>query len=157
MTKRELPALKAQVDAELGRLRQIVEEIESLRSQIEGREPTRVEQVAAAAYLHNLYNAIENCFVRIAHGVDESVPTGADRHRLLLDQLGAEIPGLRPAVVDTALERRLDEYRRFRHAFRHMYFFDLDWPRVSPLLQGAATVASECDAALNQLFATLVH
>ena len=112
--------------------------------------------MAAAAYLHNLYNAIENCLVRVAHAVDESVPDSPDWHRILLDQMTAAIDGLRPALLGRLLAARLDEYRRFRHAFRHTYFFDLDWQRVRPLLAGTRALCDDVSRALDVLMLALL-
>jgi len=157
MTRRELPVLRAQLMAERERLTRVAGEIDALLAAVSGREPTPVETVAAAAYLHNLYNAVENCLLRIAHGVDESVPDGPDSHRILLDQMAAPIDELRPAMLDRALAARLDEYRRFRHAFHHMYFFDLDWPRVKPLLEGARALRDDVLRSLDTLMSTLLN
>ena len=44
-----------------------------------------------------------------------------------------EIPGLRPALFDRAFARRIDELRRFRHAFRNLYQTELDPDRVRVL------------------------
>ena len=98
-----------------------------------------------------------SCLVRPARGIDESVPTDEQWHRVLLDQLSAPVRGLRPAVFDLSLARRLDEMRRFRQTFRHMYFFDLDWERVAPLLDAAPALWDEVDAALHSLFVTLTE
>jgi hypothetical protein len=156
MTRSELPALKAQLTVERRALRQIVAEIGSLVTSIGARAPNRIELMAAAGYLHNLYNAIENCLVRVAQGIDESLPTGADWHRVLADQLSVPIEGLRPALIDDRnLATRLAECRRFRHAFRHMYFFDLDWAHLRPLLEGAAALSADFEAALDRLLATV--
>jgi uncharacterized protein YutE (UPF0331/DUF86 family) len=156
VTRAELPVLRAQLTAERERLARVASEIDSLLAQTTDREPTRVEVVAGAAYLHNLYNAVENCLLRLAHAVDHSVPDGPDSHRVLLDQMTAPIEGLRPALLDRRLAARLDEYRRFRHAFRHMYFFDIDWPRVHPLLAGSRAVCDDVLRALDDLITALV-
>jgi predicted GNAT family acetyltransferase len=156
MTRGELPALAAQLRVERDRLAEIVAEIASLREAMGSRTPSRVEIMAAGGFLHNVYNAFENCMLRIAHGVDESVPSGHESHRLLLDQMSAPLLGLRPALLDRALSARVDEYRRFRHAFRHMYFFDLDWDRIRPLLDGAADLAAAFGAALDALLADVM-
>jgi hypothetical protein len=107
--------------------------------------------MAAAGFLHSLYNGLESCMSRIAHGVDESVPAGGDFHKLLIDQLSAAIDGVRPALLDPALARRINEYRGFRHAFRHMYFFDLDWTRVRPLMEGTDAIQADFEAAVGAL------
>jgi hypothetical protein len=69
----------------------------------------------------------------------------------LLAAVAAPIDGLRPAVLGRPLAARLDEYRRFRHAFRHMYFFDIDWLRVQPLLAGSRAVGEQVLSAAGAL------
>jgi hypothetical protein len=156
MTRTELPALRAQLSVESDRLKRVVDEIDSLLAAVTAREPSPVEAIAGAAYLQNLYNAIENCLLRVAHAVDESVPDSPDWHRVLLDQMTAPIDDLRPAVMDRSLAAKLDEYRRFRHAFRHMYFFDLDWPRIRPLLAASRSLCVEVWSALDALMRALL-
>ena len=43
----------------------------------------------------------------------------------------AEIPGVRPAVLDTALATELAARLAFRHFFRHAYAVSLDADRLS--------------------------
>lgn len=155
MTRGELPALRAQLAAERRRLRDVVAQLRDVRNAIGSREPTVVELMACAGFLHNVYNGIENCLLRVAHAVDESVPTGSESHRLLLDQMSAPLDAIRPAVIDETLLRRVDEYRRFRHAFRHMYFFDLEWGRIRPLIDETAAVVQAVEAALDTLLDTI--
>ena len=40
-----------------------------------------------------------------------------------------EISGYRPAVIDEELYRLLEDFRGFRHVFRHSYSFELDWEK----------------------------
>jgi len=44
-----------------------------------------------------------------------------------------EIPDLRPKVISRDLAEELDEYRRFRHMFRHSYGSELRWRKMEPL------------------------
>ena len=39
------------------------------------------------------------------------------------------IEGYRPRVIDDALFILLDDFRAFRHKFRHSYSFELDWEK----------------------------
>jgi hypothetical protein len=43
------------------------------------------------------------------------------------------IEGVRPAVIETEIARSLDEYLRFRHLFRNIYGFELEWDRCQEL------------------------
>jgi len=40
-----------------------------------------------------------------------------------------EVSGFRPKVIDDQLYMLLDDFRSFRHKFRHTYAFELDWER----------------------------
>jgi hypothetical protein len=155
MTKRELPALRAQLAAERRRLREAVAQVRSVRAAVGDRHPTAVELMACAGFLHSVYNGIENCLSRVAHAVDESVPRGSESHRLLLDQLSVPLEGIRPAVIGQALLPRLDEFRRFRNAFRLMYSFELEWDRVRPLADSSTEIVEAVEHALDTLLDAL--
>jgi len=51
-----------------------------------------------ALNVHGFYSGLELIFEKIASAIDGSVPTGANWHRELLDQMSLEISGIRPAV-----------------------------------------------------------
>jgi hypothetical protein len=48
--------------------------------------------------------------------------------------MATAIETVRPTVLTGETVRRLDEYLRFRHLFRHIYGFDLEWERCRELL-----------------------
>lgn len=48
--------------------------------------------------------------------------------------MGTDIEMVRPAALDHEMIQQLDEYLRFRHLFRNMYGFDLEWERCRELL-----------------------
>lgn len=81
--------------------------------------------------------------------------------RVLRAQLHAERSRLREvaaelsALSSTLSGRAPDEYRRFRHAFRHMYYVDLDWARLLPLVTGAPALLDAFEAALDELLSRL--
>ena len=95
-----------------------------------GQRTTWGRLTAIAAALHNAYNGIEDVLLGIAKDVDGAAPTGDTSHQDLLDQMRAEIPGLRPALLDDALYVSLTELKGFRHRVRHNYGFDLDAGRT---------------------------
>lgn len=89
------------------------------------------EAIVAGYYLHNLYNAFETMFRRIAETFENDIPDPGRWHTLLLERMGREIEGLRPPLLSEESLRLLDELRRFRHVFRTLYRFDLDPIRVA--------------------------
>jgi hypothetical protein len=51
--------------------------------------------------------------------------------------MALELPGLRSAVLTPATVRQLEEFLRFRHLYRNVYGFELEWTRLRPLLKRA--------------------
>jgi hypothetical protein len=92
---------------------------------------------SVALNLHGFYAGIERLFTLIADVVDAARPGGPDWHQVVLGQMAAEIPGVRPAVISSGTRSRLDDYRGFRHLVRNVYTFQLDPAKVQRLLQQA--------------------
>jgi hypothetical protein len=90
---------------------------------------------AALGYtIHNLYNAIESYFYRIAKFFENELGE-ADWHKTLVDRMTLDIEGVRPALIDLETARTVDELRRFRHLFRNLY--------KSPLVPAKVRFANE--------------
>ena len=66
--------------------------------------------------------------------LDNSLPSGKNWHRELLNQMGIAISKLRPVVLSEETIDDLDEYRRFRHVVRNVYGFEFDFKRIEPLM-----------------------
>ncbi len=78
---------------------------------------------SVALNLHGFYEGVERLFELIATLVDGAMPQGADWHQVLLQQMVAEVPRVRPPVISEETQAVLDEYRGFRHIVRHVYTF----------------------------------
>lgn len=89
---------------------------------------------SAALNLHDFYTGLERIFSQIAGVVDNSMPSGRDWHRNLLNQMGRAISQLRPPVFSAETILALDEYRRFRHVVRSVYAFEFELTRIQPLI-----------------------
>jgi len=105
-----------------------------------GEWPETVRARTAGGILHDSYCAVERVFRHIAVGIDRDLPGGSNRHIQLLRRMATPIPSVRPAVIDHQLERELDEFLRFRHLFRNIYGFDLEWERCRGLLERLPSV-----------------
>ncbi|EAZ91011.1 hypothetical protein CY0110_27405 [Crocosphaera chwakensis CCY0110] len=71
---------------------------------------------------------------QIATTVDQTIPSGKNWHRELLNQMGDKIDNLRPQIFSKITIEQLDEYRRFRHVVRNIYGFEFEITRVEPLI-----------------------
>ena len=103
---------------------------------------------AGGVVLQDFYNTIEKTFQQIAQEIDGSVPSGDAWHQQLLQRMTIAIPNRRPPVIDEALGNTFGYYLRFRHLFRHIYGFELEWDRIEPLLTDLPGVL---EAFLSQL------
>lgn len=90
---------------------------------------------ATALNLHGFYAGVERIFEIIADRIDRAKPTGAYWHQELLQQMAAEIPRVRPAVLSSETRDKLDRYRGFRHVVRNVYTFNLDAEQVEVLVR----------------------
>jgi uncharacterized protein YutE (UPF0331/DUF86 family) len=98
-----------------------------------GAEAAKGEWGAISAVslgIHNIYNGIEDVLLSLAKDVDGLVPSGPTMHQDVLDQMSAEIGGIRPAVLDPGLYGSLTELTGFRYLVRHRYGFDLSAEKV---------------------------
>lgn len=54
--------------------------------------------------------------------------------------------GERPAVISPGLAEELQAYLDFRHLFRNLYSYRLDWKRMGQLVHGCANAMAHLKA-----------
>lgn len=129
----ELLILKAEINEAIHAIDLIYDNTQEKYLQIGNKKPDYFEISAFGYLLHNFYNACENILLRIA-GVFENTIDKEEWHKDLLLRMKLEIGNIRPAVINSDLVPILDEYRRFRHLFRHAYSIQLDWEKINSLI-----------------------
>jgi hypothetical protein len=123
--------LREEITVELEAMEITVNELLALQQDVADREPTIRENTAAAAFLAQFYNGLENILKRISHFHGVPLPTSETWHVQLFQRFSdPAYPGL-PQLFDTELATALAPYRRFRHVAFHSYGFQLDWNRMS--------------------------
>jgi hypothetical protein len=90
---------------------------------------------SASLNMHDVYSGFERIFKQIAATVDGNVPENAEWHRELLEQMGLNLPKVRPPVLSSESIEQLDEYLRFRHVVRNVYTFSFDPERIERLVK----------------------
>lgn len=103
---------------------------------------------SVALNLHALYSGLERLFELIAGVVDGKKPAGENWHLGLLEQMVAEIPKMRPAVISLSSLRLLNEYRGFRHVVRNIYTFKFDPTKIQKLVDELPRMMSQVRAEL---------
>ncbi len=68
----------------------------------------------------------------------------------LLEQMGLNLPKVRPPVLRLDSIEQLEEYLRFRHVVRNVYTFSFDPERIARLVKDMETVF---DQVQNELLA----
>lgn len=106
-----------------------------------------------ALNLHSFYAGMESCFEDIARTVDGGLPTGANWHQELLQQMAADMKELRPPVIRRETRDCLNEYRAFRHLVRNIYAFNLKPDRLEELADNAA----DCFSSTRQDINDFIH
>ena len=120
-----------EVAVELEALDATVRELMALRQDVAHTEPTTREKTAAAAFLAQFYNGVENILKRISLYHNAPLPSGETWHVDLFQRFCTPpFPGL-PALFDERLASDLAPFRRFRHVVFHSYGFQLDWSRMA--------------------------
>ena len=122
--------LVADIEDELGKLERLRQEYAELQRRVDlaAAEASAYDKAVVGYYLHNFYNGCESIFRSIARFFENDLAAGS-WHSDLLKRMKQEVAGYRPRVIDDTLYVVLDDFRAFRHKFRHCYTFELDWPK----------------------------
>lgn len=131
--KEKLLTLKADISAALQAIDQIYANLGRQGDAVSDDE----QAIVIGYYLHNLYNAFESIFQRVAETFENDIADRSQWHALLLKRMTLNIEGVRPRLLGDESYLCLDELRRFRHLFRSMYTSDLDSERLGLVLRKA--------------------
>lgn len=131
--------LKADLQEELKNLERLKSELSQILDTLTG-EPTFVELRAMGSILHDFYCGVEKVFKRIAINVDGGIPKGDAWHIELLNRMTMSIPEVRPCIISERLEEKLKELLMFRHLFRNIYGFELEWKKFKNLAESIGSI-----------------
>ncbi len=59
--------------------------------------------------------------------------------------MNLEIPSIRKQVIDNDLKEILYDYLRFRHIFRNVYGFKLNWDKIGHLVKSIESTQKKID------------
>ena len=128
--KYSIELLKADIRDELEKLSKLEKEFQAAYEML-GQDKNQIpayDRGAIGYMLHSFYNGCENIFRSIARFFENDVEPQT-WHRNLLKRMKYEVEGYRPRVIDDNLFKLLDDFRGFRHKFRHSYSYELDWEK----------------------------
>lgn len=139
-------ALKAELIGEIKQLERVLVHNGKAWERIEAGAHDYVDWGALALTLHTAYGVMESYFLRISKYFENNLPP--DRwHKALVDKMALEIPGLRPALIETeSMKAQIGALLKFRHRIRNLYGEDID-PEKTKTIQETAM----------ELFPSFVH
>jgi hypothetical protein len=147
--------LREEIAIELEAMEMTVKELLAVQHDIAGRGPTVRENTAAAAFLAQFYNGLENILKRISHFHHIPLPTGDTWHVTLFQQFSAPAHPSLPQLFDERLAAALAPYRRFRHVAFHSYGFQLDWNRMHEGINNVQPIFNQIKASLSAYLNTI--
>ncbi|MBI4703167.1 MAG: hypothetical protein HY744_18780 [Deltaproteobacteria bacterium] len=147
--------LAAAIRREIERIGAVVLEAEQALVELAQRTPPLRELRGCGDIVHDFYTGVERIFQKIAPELNGGLPAGAAWHRELLENMTLDLPGIRPPLLARDTARQLDEFLRFRHLFRNVYGFELEWPKLRGLLGRMAPAWQAVQADTQHLLAFL--
>jgi len=122
--------LRTEIGIELAAMERLLKEILELSHDISDREPTVREKTAAATFMAQFYDGVENILKRISRFHRIPLPTGDTWHVDLFRRFCEPSYQKLPLLFDRELAIAMAAYRRFRHVVYHSYGFELEWDRM---------------------------
>jgi hypothetical protein len=141
--------LSEEIAVELEAMEMTVDEIVALQRDTAHREPTTREKTAAAAFLAQFYNGLENIFKRIYRYYSLDLPTSETWHVELFQSFCSPSNSDLPQLFEEDLAVALAPYRRFRHVAFHSYGFQLDWSRMAYGVENVEKIFEQIKSSLS--------
>jgi hypothetical protein len=126
----KIDILKEEISIEFESMEMIVNEINSLLSDLKDDEPTVREKAAISSFLMQFYNGVENILKRICKFQLISLPKGESWHIELFEKFCHKIEVTLPILISENIKNDLVSLRRFRHFVHHGYSFKIEWSRM---------------------------
>lgn len=135
MKRDRIPETIAEIEEDLFSLESVCNSInETYKIFPDNEQQKIIYKESLALKLHNYYTVCERVFEKIAVDLNGGVPDKYDWHRRLLHSMTLEIKDRRPKVISIETEKMLSEYLGFRHVVRNIYGYELDFERMSHLI-----------------------
>jgi len=110
-----------------------------INKKIKQIEPDEFDWASLGYVIHNIYNQLENYFLRISKYFENDLDD-TSWHKDLVNRMTIEIKDIRPKLLDRALANNMNELRAFRHVFRYIYQSELDEKKLKDLNKQVPTI-----------------
>ncbi len=138
--------LFSELKADMDLLENLLEKNRLLTGKIENINPDEFDLAALGYTIHNIYNLMENYFLRVAKFFENNIDQDG-WHRNLTDRMALNIPEIRPALLEPEDLSSLHDLRSFRHVFRNIYQGQLNEEKLLEVNRGVPdTIARFSDS-----------
>jgi len=123
-------------------LDELMGKYKQVNNKIRHIDPDEFDWASLGYTIHNIYNLLENYFLRISKFFENDM----DRvfwHRELVQRMTIEIKDVRPRLFDRKMAFKIDELRAFRHIFRYIYQSRLDVGKLQNLNKKVPEIIEE--------------
>lgn len=122
-------ALEVEIQKKL--IKEILREIDKLLEDTNDTDPGAVVKTAAASFVCQCYNGVENILKGIIRYEEVALPAGDDWHITLLKLFKTtKKKNLLPSLFNDDLYTKINIMRKFRHLVLHGYSFQLEWKYI---------------------------
>ncbi len=140
----------SEIEEELGNIERLLSELNEHQKE----EPRNSFYLrAVGSIFHDFYCGIERIFERIAEELNGGIPEGENWHIQLLKDMTLQIEEVRPAVISKELLAELKGYLEFRHRFRNIYGFELEWDKMKGLKETMPGIAERFKKEIKEFIA----
>lgn len=143
--------LKADVLDEIEGIEQVLQDLSSLKGNLDSNKIDNVQKAAMGTFLMNFYVGVENIVKRISKEYYQTMPKGDSWHKELLDLSCAPSLGKKP-VFDRNIVDRLNPYRGFRHLFVSGYGFTLRMELMNSLINNIESLWADIKKAIEKFW-----
>jgi len=140
----------SEIEEELGNIERLLSELNEHQKD----EPRNSFYLrAVGSIFHDFYCGVERIFERIAEELNGGIPEGENWHIQLLKDMTLQIEEVRPAVISKELVAELKGYLEFRHRFRNIYGFELEWDKMKGLKETMPGIAERFKKEIKEFIA----
>lgn len=129
--------IAADLDAATGQTNRAVARNAALAGRL--ADDREAHELAIGKHLHDAYCAVERALERLLEMVDDSLPSGRHYHHDVIARARRAVEDVRPPIISAETAADLQEFLKFRHAFRHIYGV-FEYSRAAPNVDLAARV-----------------
>jgi hypothetical protein len=146
--------LRRLIEGQMEQLRRLEAEHREGIEVIMASSPDLWQREALGTMLHSFYTGIESVMRSIAMMSPEGFAKGPSWHTELLEAMQSPAPGRGP-VLSRELARTLKDFLEFRHRFRNLYGFELEWERMRPLVERLGPTLALFEASVRSFLDSL--